>query len=286
MKKALVFILFLTVSLVSAQDDLAWGTTAYCEAGGEITDGVEVMVVNQRAGNSYTVTALGLNGFDPVLAVAFSENLGASLCNDDNEDAAYYQAWLPTTGEVEASNLTSQIVFNLNNIDTDFANLSFVVGSVTGEAGEFILIVEGMYAAPNDGAGDPMSLLVSDALLASEVYPTAYMVSVTSGLDSTLYLINSDYEYLFDDDGNWYGCDNAGYEGCFGENGDLTGYYVSRTEERFAQAWEYDSMLNIPINENWLGTYINYTFAGVESEGDYVAAFHLGWAGEYAEEEE
>src|SRR6478735_3553052 len=100
MKKTILFFLFICVGLVSAQDDeLTWGTTAFCEDGGEITDGVEVMVVNQRAGNSYTVTAIGIGDFDPVLAVAFSTNLEASLCNDDSEAAGSYQAWLPSTGE-------------------------------------------------------------------------------------------------------------------------------------------------------------------------------------------
>jgi hypothetical protein len=281
-----IFLISIFVGLVAAQEDeLSWGTTAWCEDGGSINDGVEVMIVNLRAGNTYTITAIGIDGFDPALAVAYSTNLESSLCNDDSDVAADYRAWLPTTGEVEESSLSSQVVFNLNNIDTDFVNMSFVVTSVNGEAGEFVLIVEDMYAAPSDGAGDPFSLYLSHALLASEVTPTAYMISVTSGLDSMVYLISSEYEYRYDEDGNWIGCDNAGFEGCWGDSSDMTDFYVSRTEGRFATGWNYDAMLSVPFTEESLGFYQNYTMAGNASEGDYVAAFHLGWAGSYPESE-
>jgi hypothetical protein len=286
-KSFLLILLFsLLVTLVSAQEDeLTWGTTAWCEEGGSVNDGIELKIINLRAGNTYTVTAIGINGFDPALAVAFSTNLEAALCNDDSELAADYRAWLPTTGEVEESVLSSQLVFNLNNIDADFATMSLVVTSVNGESGEFVLIVEDMYAAPSDGAGDPFSLYLSPALLASQHTPTAYMISITSGLDSMVYLINSDYEYLYDEDSNWKGCDNAGFEGCWGDSRDLTDFYVSRTEGRFATAWEYDAMLSVPFTEEGLGFYQNYTMAGNASEGDYVAAFHLAWAGSYPEAE-
>jgi hypothetical protein len=283
MKKAvslmMVFALLLGLVVVAAaQDDLEWGTSVECDGGGEIEDGISLVIVQQRSGNQYTVTAVGIDDFDPVLAVSLEDDLDDALCSDDERDASYYQADLPTTGEIEGGRNTSQIVFNLNS-NNDFENVAIVVGSADGEDGEFLLIIEGMYAAgESDGAGDPFSLYVSPALVESEVVPTAYMVSITEGLDSLIYFIDEDYDALEDEDGNIIGCDDAGSNTCWGDSDDLSDSFVSRTDNRSLAGWEYDAMLSIPIDEDWAGSYLNYAMAGNNSTGDYLAAFHLAWA--------
>jgi hypothetical protein len=283
MKKAiaLIIVLSLLMSLgvvATAQDDLEWGTSVECDGGGAFDDGIELTLVQQRPGNQYMVTAVGIDGFDPVLAVALADELDAALCSDDAEEASEYQADLPTTGEVDASNLSAQLAFDLTS-DNDFEDVTIVVSSADGQDGEFLLIVEGMYAAgEEDGAGDPFSLYVSPALVESEVVPTAYMISVTEDMDSLIYFIDEEYNALEDEDGNIIGCDDAGSDTCWGDSEDLLGSSISRSEEESLGAWELDAMLSVEIDEEWVGSYLNYAMAAHESEGDYVAVFHLGWA--------
>ena len=75
------------------------GVDVTCPDGRRITNGVKVTVVQMRTGFDYTATAVGINGFDPVLAVLDPQGR-AALCNDDERNAANYSADLPTTGYV------------------------------------------------------------------------------------------------------------------------------------------------------------------------------------------
>src|SRR5215212_967340 len=118
----LVFIL-LTLSLVAPVGAQDYSVT--CNNGGSFDNGVEVQVVQMRTGFDYRATAIGLNGFDPVLAVLDAS--GEGLCDDDNPDASGYSANLPSTGAVPASNLSSQVTFS-NNSGNAFEDISLVVG--------------------------------------------------------------------------------------------------------------------------------------------------------------
>lgn len=276
----LVLALLLIGSVVSAQkedeaqasDDLAWGLSFECGQV-EVNNAAGFRIVQQRPGNSYRITAVGINGFDPVLFVA--DEAGNSLCSDDEPEASYYVASLPTTGEIEASTTTSQVVYNLRG--NDFADVIVAVGGYNNQGGEFIIIVEDMYSQAADGIGDPFSLLVTPAMVESSVFPTAYMISVVGSFDPLMLVVNEDYEVVEDAEGNVIGCDDAGNENlCWGESESLSGYGVSRSGDRLLGGGSLDSMLTIPIDEASAGGYINFVMSNYESEGDYVAVFHLG----------
>lgn len=263
----------------NASYDVDWGRDVSCDGGGGIDDGVELTIVQQRAGNQYRVTAIGIDGFDPVLAVTITGDYNGALCNDDDSEASTYSADLPTTGDVNTQGTSSQVIFNLNS-SSAFENVSIVVGGFGGSSGEFLLIIEGMYASSADGAGDPMSLALSPALIESGISPTAYMISVVSRFDPLLYLADGNLAPLTDNDGVAISCDDAGSI-CWGDSFSLNSSYVSRSGNRQLGGGQYDSMITLPVSPELAGFAFNYVMTSYgTTEGDYVVAFHLGVAGE------
>ena len=115
-------------SIASAQDGSALSVS--CPNGLEITNGVEI-IVNMRPGFTYTATAVGVDGFDPVLAVMDRGQVRA--CSDDNDEASDYTADLPTTGPVNSSSLNAQLPFSHNY--NGFENISLIVGGFNGQNG-------------------------------------------------------------------------------------------------------------------------------------------------------
>ncbi|MBC7810416.1 MAG: hypothetical protein H7175_04680, partial [Burkholderiales bacterium] len=84
MRRIFVFLLLGLLSLgvlagpVNAQSA---GITVTCDNGQTINNGMEVTVIQMRSGFTYTATAIGINGFDPVLAV-IDTTTGSGLCTD------------------------------------------------------------------------------------------------------------------------------------------------------------------------------------------------------------
>jgi hypothetical protein len=237
---------------------------------------VEVIVNQMRAGFTYTATAIGLNGFDPVLAVLDAQ--GRGLCNDDDSRAAAYSANLPSTGVVSPSQLASQINFSQTS-GQNMADVSLVVGGLGNTSGEFLLILEGMAVTNADGAGDPFSIRLTPGLIASGVPVTAYMISVTNQLDPLMFLADENLNVLADDDGNDIYCDDGGSSSlCWGESADLTGTYVSRTSGRNLGGFGLDAMLTLPSDNATPNLFYNLVMTSYnqESFGDYLIAFHVG----------
>ncbi|MEZ4668585.1 MAG: hypothetical protein R3E39_11795 [Anaerolineae bacterium] len=253
------------------------GKSVSCDNGASFDNGVEVRVIQMRAGYTYTATAIGLNGFDPVLAVL--DTAGRGLCSDDDSNAAAYTAFLPTSGEAPAAGTSAQVFF-ANNSNKAFENVSLVVGGLDNMSGEFILILEGMVLTTADGAGDAFSMQITPGMINSGVSPSVYMISVTNGLDPLIAMIDADYNFLKEDGskGNYYACDNAGYSTCWGESYDLSNYYVSRSGGRGVPGGSYDAMLRVSPQAGNEWTFYNFLMrsAGMQSFGDYVVAFHIG----------
>ena len=151
------------------------GMTVTCDDGTSFDNGVEIVVSQMRSGFNYTATAIGINGFDPVLAV-LDTSTGNGLCSDDDTSARRYDVNLPTTGNVPASNLSAQIVFS-QNITNTFADVSLVVGGYGNQSGEFVLILEGMAVTSGDGDGDMFKVNVTPGMVASGVPLSVYMIT-------------------------------------------------------------------------------------------------------------
>jgi len=249
------------------------GVTVNCDNGVTFNNGVEVTVIQMRSGFTYTATALGINGFDPVLAVLDSKT-GTGLCTDDSADAAGYSAFLPTTGQIEPATTNSQVFF-ANNSNEAFADIQLVVGGFNDAPGEFILILEGMASTAADGSGDPFALQITPGMIASGVQPTVYMISVVNGFDPLMALVNDD-GIVTDANGDAVACDDAGNpNSCWGESTLLSDYYVSRSGDRRLAGGGLDSMLTLPIEAGLEGLYYRYLMSRTQNTtGDYIAVFH------------
>jgi hypothetical protein len=270
--------LLLFASLASAQSG---GISVTCRSGASFDNGVEVIVNQMRSGFTYTATAVGVNGFDPVLAVV-DVATGDFLCSDDEAGAARYTADLPTAFAA-ASSLSAQVNFTHNN-SSGFADISLVVGGFGGQLGEFVLILEGMAVTSADGAGDPFSVSITPGMVASGVPLSMYMLTRgQSGVDPLMYLANdiSDLSPAVIN-GAEISCDDAGTSLCWNTGSSLENSSVTIATGRLP-SWQYDSMLSIPINgltldPNAANNYFTFVMTSYQqsSEGQYLLAFHMG----------
>jgi len=275
------FAFFLAPGVLQAQ--LPSGMSVTCDDGTSFNNGVEVIVTQMRSGFTYTATAVGLNGFDPVLAVLDSS--GNGLCSDDNASAARYAANLPTTGIVPASNLSSQVTFDQNSSST-FADVSLVVGGFGNQSGEFLLILEGMASTAADGAGDAFSVNLTPGMIASGVPLTVYMITRgQSSVDPFIFQSDSNLNPLKDSKGNYTSaCDDAGNSNlCIGDSVDLSNSSVTIASGTLP-GWQYDAMLSVPLSSVRLNndpslnyyTFVMTSSPQQPSEGQYLLVFHIG----------
>lgn len=272
--------LFSLVLLIPAATTYAQtysGISVTCPNGRQITNGVEV-VVNMRPGFTYTATALGVDGFDPVMAVM--DRGTVRVCTDDSEDAAGYSANLPTTGQINTSARNAQLPFS-HNYD-GFEDISIIVGGFNGQGGEFLLILEGMSITANDGQGDPFVLRLTENMAFADRNSTVYMMTTNPQLDPLLNLVV--------DDEVVQSCDDAGNENlCDGPSSNLAGSYVSRTLGRETPSSNRNAMLelgttnltDLDYTEDW---FFNFRMTSYQQStlGEYIVAFHVAVAGDDA----
>ncbi len=259
----------------------ASGVSVTCDNGASFDNGVEVMVVQMRAGFTYTATAVGMNGFDPVLAVLDAD--GRGLCADNTADAASFSVDLPTTGLVPASNTSAQVSFSQTS-GQNMADVSLVVGSVGNTTGEFVLLLEGMAATSADGAGDPFAVRLTPGMVASGIPLSVYMFSVTTALDPLISHVYSDFSAVYDTNNNRIYCDDAGSTSlCWGESASLANSYVTRGGGRRLGGFGADAMLSIPLSGYELSSdpdsnFLNFLMTSYQQStfGDYMIAFHVG----------
>ncbi|MBZ0289317.1 MAG: hypothetical protein K8I30_16980, partial [Anaerolineae bacterium] len=231
--------------VVTAFPTAAQGFSVTCDSGVSFDNGVEVRVQQMRAGFNYTATAIGIDGFDPILAVLDAN--GRGLCADNTSEASGYSVDLPTTGSVSGSQRSAQINFSQTS-GQNMADVSLVVGSEGNISGEFVLMLEGMAATSADGQGDPFAVRLTPDMVNSGVPLTVYMVSVTDDLDPMIVHIDSDYNVVQDTANNDMYCDDAGdADTCWGESVNLGSSSVTWRGGRRIGGISTDSMLSIPL---------------------------------------
>ena len=253
----------------------ATGESVVCEDGGEFDNGVRVTVRQMRAGYTYTATAIGLNGFDPVLAVLDTRDRG--LCTDDDVTASYYDVDLPSTGYVPTSNTSSQVRFAQTS-GRNMADVSLVVGGYGNTSGEFVLILEGMAVTSADGDGDPFAITINESMVTSGVPLSVYMISTTDALDPLIYGVDEEGYYLVDDDGYDVFCDDSGdSSSCWGESVNLRKFAIS-TRNGALPGGPYDSMLHIPLFADNVGLsfHLVMTSSNQQTLGQYMMVIHAG----------
>lgn len=285
--KRYLFLLILCCTAFAApmvtQAQIPSGYSVTCDDGSSFDNGVEIIVNQMRSGFTYTATAVGINGFDPVLAV-LDTNTGNGLCSDDASGASRYAANLPTTGRVPASNLSAQVTFSQNSNST-FADISLVVGGYGNQTGEFVLILEGMAVTSGDGAGDVFSVNLTPGMVESGYPLTLYMLTRGDGqVDPYIYQVDGDINPITDTNGNFIECDDAGNSSlCWGNSVDLSDSSVTINTGTLP-GWQYDAMLNVGIDhltlssdrdQNWMNFAMS-TSPSVTTEGQYLLVFDIG----------
>lgn len=160
----------------STEDDVVINIT--CDTGEEIRGGVQFSFININPGFSYTVTAIGIDGFDPVIAVETQPGIGS--CNDDAPDASRSVVSIPGEGRAIGDSLTAQVRFTSPR--SGFP-LNITVGSFNDEGGRFAMVIEGLVISPFselDGFSIRVPSSVADENLG------VYMISRTNSLDPLL----------------------------------------------------------------------------------------------------
>jgi hypothetical protein len=149
-----------------------------CDTGEEIRGGVQFSFININPGFSYTVTAVGIDGFDPVIAVETQPGIGT--CNDDAPAAARSVMPIPGEGRVIGDSLTAQVRFVSPR--TGFP-LNITVGSYGDEGGRFAMVIEGLAISPFTEL-DGFAIRVPTSVAQEEL--AVYMVARTTSLDPFL----------------------------------------------------------------------------------------------------
>lgn len=242
-------------------------------------NGVEFQVVQMRSGFTYTATAIGLNGFDPVLAVFDPVTMDGD-CIDNSREAAGFEVDLPTTGYVVADGSASQVQFSQRS-GQGLADVSLVVGGADNAAGEFVLLLEGMAVTDFDGFGDPFRVYIYPGMVGYGAPLSIYMFGVPNSLDPLLYIHDGDGNYLEDDSSNPLSCDDSGTDSCWGVTDFLGRSYVTRTQGRLLRGDDFDSMISFTLGD-FADTTVdnpysfNFAMTSAQGGGDYVLAFHAG----------
>lgn len=255
-----------------------WNVTCQDGVGANITDGVPITVVQMRPGFSYTATALGIDGYDPVLAVL--DESGNGLCSDDNVDASRYAVDLPTTGAVSGAANSSQVTFSPPG--DSLQDITLVVGGFGGASGEFVLVIEGMSVSEADGYGDPFQVSLTPQLLNSGIPLTTYMISYSPELDPWMGVVDiTGNNYLVDELGERVSCDDAGSANlCWGNSSDLRSASVTLGDGTRIIGGSGDSMIALRPEAAVDIGYSNMTYLmssyNYQSSGRYLMVFHMG----------
>lgn len=192
-----------------------------CDTGEEVRGGVQFSFIAVNPGFSYTATAIGIDGFDPVVTVETRPGIGT--CNDDNSAVLGSRVDVPGYGNVFSTSTSAQVRFTSPGQGNPI-NIS--VGSFNDAPGRFVLIIEGLAISPFTEL-DGFSVRVPRA--AQEEPLGVYMVARYTDLDPYMYIaagegLNDayspegdffpdliDFNQVF---GPIYECDDAGVGAC------------------------------------------------------------------------
>ncbi|MEP7292476.1 MAG: hypothetical protein ABI835_11870 [Chloroflexota bacterium] len=274
------FTCFALSGVLQAQSDTA--LTVTCDDNGATFDnGVEIIISQVRSGFTYTATAIGLDGFDPVLAVLTTET-GSGLCSDDAEVDSDFAVDLPTTGSVSADNLSAQVTFS-QDTGENFADISLVVGGFNNQTGEFVLVLEGMGATNADNGGDLYKVNITSNMVNSGLPLNVYMVATTTSLDPYIFMPDDDFNVFANSQGVTFDCDDAGSSLCYGDSPSLEDSSVTGVSGR-VPGGQYDAVFSLPLElvslsddrtENYY-YFVMTSSPQAQSEGEYILVFHMG----------
>jgi len=235
--------------------------------------------INMRAGFTYTATVVGLDGFDPILAVVNDD--GSITCNDDSDSASEYQFHLPSTDSVEANQYSSQVTFSFDNSFHEYGNIQLVIGDFSSEGGEYVLILEGMVVTPNDPPGDPFSNDLTSNITSYPMLPFVYMIGMEDNLDPFVTILDDQYgTYMNLETGQPAICDDGGTPTCWGTtNIPLTStYYIQTSTDDTLVLENSDVMFSLSAMPQPFLPRIIFLMTSLNQQtlGEYMVIFHMG----------
>jgi hypothetical protein len=216
---------------------------------------------------TYTVTAVGLAEFDPILAVVDDRNTG--ICFDNTLEAiAAYEGNLPTVA-AQASLLNAQGL-----VDEDARTV--VIGSHGSITGEMMVLIEGGAVEADDG-GDTFGVQITPGMVSIFDSLAIYVISPANDIDPVLAYINQEGEVVADDEGNPYRCDNAGVvDACYGQAISMEAYGITVADGSEMTAFGSDALLVLPINDTLIGAIFPFRVtANEDTSGNYFVVFHI-----------
>jgi|GEM_PF-2491413 len=225
------------------------------ECNGQTVNGATLITFRDvRPGFNYQVTVIGLDNFDPVIALQAED--GSTLCNDDEPRAAGSQISLPDIGYVEASSLTSQLSFNTSVATGD---LVMAIGGFGSTGGHFVAIFEGLAISPATEQ-DAVTFNVSGAIQNEPIL--VYMIAETTSLDSYMFV-----------DGTDIVCDDAGSGPCADtpafstDQNNAHGVVIANGGQYIA--WQYDAGIRVVPGGTGDLTFVFQSYNG-QTQGEYA----------------
>lgn len=246
-----------------------------------VENGTSITILQMRPGFSYTVTALGVGDFDPVLVVSTTNGRNMT-CSDNSRAAASYSANLPDMGAVRGNDHSAQVTFVPPPVN-DLVDMQVSIGGKDGMSGEVILMFEGMGVTSYDGAGDPFEVLLTNRVANSRASVTAYLIGLDDALDPIIDTADPDMKnYLEDPNGAIIYCDDAGDpQYCWGRTRSMATASVT-LGSRTVHGDAYDSIVSInPIDilgDRMESVIFLMTKTEDSASGQYLLLFHLGLA--------
>lgn len=247
------------------------GTDVDCGDGTNIEDGLDILVYKMRSGYTYTVTIIGINGFEPVLGI-ITEYGNASCVMSAVTDTGGFSYSLPSTGQNTAVEYVVQHAFS-QNTGYQMADMHLIIGGKDGTFGEFLVILEGLAYTEFDGNGDPIIVTLNPRVMNSDIPMTVYMMGIVAQLDPYMYIIL---------DGLVAGaCDNAGVALTCPNSQTLVGSYLPRTSGTRLQGDALDSMMTLnfsllahSIRQTTFPATFYMSSSNFASYGHYLFALH------------
>jgi hypothetical protein len=156
-------------------------------------------------------------------------------------------------------------------------DISLIVGDFNGNAGEFILVLEGMAVTSADGAGDPFTVDVNSSVAGATAPLTVYMIGAETQLDPLVHLTDNSLNVWLDTEGIAINCDDGGTNTCWGTSSDLSTTQIMRGSSGALRADNRDAMLSLPIQDldPQPMTFVMSSY-NRETTGLYAIAFHMG----------
>jgi hypothetical protein len=233
-----------------------------------------VIVYGTLEPGEYTVTVLGLNGFDPKLAVVDEDTGAEYACVDDSQSAATFTATLPTTGAITPSPFNAQAVLSFKN---EPVNVIFYVAGFADAYGDSLLVIEGLrITGDEENGGDIFSLYVTPFMTSAETTITTYMIGADDLIDPVMDVVDAEL-VVFDFGAGPLTCDDSGRSRCYGNAASLLGSSINAVAGD-----DFDAYINLSWDVVGLEAdedgYLNYLFRSFGNTGAYVAVFHFGTA--------